>query len=115
MEHVFDIIKYFISSNAHSFCYSCLKLVKCNLLISKLQEQIFVSILQGIFELLTGKFVKTMNELEISSHRSHYSFNFDDHSKLLIAHIGQIALNQQFIPLFITHVHFRRIKINSFS
>ena len=47
-----------------------------------------------------------MDELEIPSHRGHNSLDFEDHAKLLVAHEGEVAIDDEFIPLLIADIKF---------
>lgn len=52
-----------------------------------------------------------MDELEVPSHRGHNSLDFEDHAKLLIAHEGKVAIDEEFIPLLIADIKFGGIEV----
>ena len=52
-----------------------------------------------------------MDELEIPSHRRHVSLDPEDHAKLLVAHVGKVAVHYEFIPLLIIDIKFRWVEV----
>jgi len=52
-----------------------------------------------------------MDELEVPSHRGHNSLDFEDHAKLLVAHEGKVAIDDEFIPLPIADIKFTGVKV----
>jgi hypothetical protein len=52
-----------------------------------------------------------MNELEIPRHRRHNSLDFEDHSKLLVAHELKVTIDDEFIPLLIIDIKFRGVEV----
>jgi hypothetical protein len=52
-----------------------------------------------------------MDKLEIPSHRCHYSLDPKNHAKLLVAHVGKVAVHYEFIPLLIIDIKFRWVEV----